>query len=442
MKKILREKYIQKATAILLTAVMVLSVFAVLPADLFKASAATNVNFDDRLELDFNNNWKFHLGNDSKAYLKSFDDSSWDSVELPHDFSISQNFFSDGVEAESGNLPGGIGWYRKTFVMSSDARDKSVILNFDGSYKDTYVYVNGKLVGENHYGYNSFSFDITDYLVYDGKTANIIAVKVENQLPSSRWYSGSGIYRDVTMTIVDPVHVALYGTQITTPNLESSNGSDGTVNVAVTLDNDNSYDQVVNVVTQILDATGAPVGTSAQTEVTSRHSGQTTVTLTPTLANPNLWNSWDLGTPYLYTIRTTVSENGKVIDTYDTEFGYRWFDWDADGGFSLNGHNLKLEGVCMHHDQGVLGAVQEYDSIYRQVMILKDMGCNAIRTSHGTPSDVFMDICNELGMLVMDEFFDGWDTAKNDNSNDFSVYFDEEIDVNINKIIGAEADMV
>ncbi len=440
MKKLIKGKGLQKATAILLTAVMMLSVFAVLPADLFKASAA-EVTFDDRMELDFNNNWKFQLGNDSSAYLKAYDDSAWETVELPHDFSISQNFHSAGTEAESGSLPGGTGWYRKTFTMSSDARDKAVILNFDGSYKDTYVYVNGELIGENHYGYNSFSFDISEYLVCNGTTANIIAVKVEHQLPSSRWYSGSGIYRDVTMTIVDPVHVDLYGTYVTTPNLESSNGADGTVNAEITLTN-SDVDKAVTVTAQILDASGAEVGTAASAEVTAIAGEKTDVTLTPSLENPTLWNSWDLGSPYLYTLRTTVSENGTVIDTYDTEFGYRWFEWNADTGFSLNGKNVKLEGVCMHHDQGALGASQEYDAIYRQVMILKDMGCNAIRTSHGTPSDVFMDICNEVGMLVMDEFFDGWDTAKNSNTNDFSVYFDQTIDTATNEILGAEADMM
>ena len=436
------KKGLQKVTALLLATIMILSAFAMMPGDLFKADAATGASLNDRLELNFNNNWKFYLGDDASASTKMFDDSTWGTVELPHDFSITQDFLSAGTEAESGNLPGGTGWYRKTFTMSSDARDKAVILNFDGAYKDTYVYVNGQLVGENHYGYNSFSFDISEYLVCNGETANIIAVKVQNILPSSRWYSGSGIYRDVTMTIVDPVHVALYGTQVTTPNIESSNGNDGTVHATITLNNDNSYDQTVSVATQILDATGTPVGTASQAEVTARHGAQTTATLTPTLANPNLWNSWDLGTPYLYTLRTTVSENGKVIDTYDTEFGYRWFNWDADGGFSLNGHNLKIEGVCMHHDQGVLGAAQEYDAIYRQVMILKDMGCNSIRTSHGTPSDVFMDICNELGMLVMNEFFDGWNAPKNGNTNDFSVYFDQEIDITTNNILNAEADQM
>ncbi len=437
------KKGLQKATAILLSAIIVLSAFAMMPNDLFKTSAATGASLDDRLELDFNNNWKFNLGNESSAYLKAYDDSAWEIVELPHDFSISQNFHSAGTEAESGSLPGGTGWYRKTFTMSSDARDKAVILNFDGSYKDTYVYVNGELIGENHYGYNSFSFDISEYLVCNGETANIIAVKVENALPSSRWYSGSGIYRDVTMTIVDPVHVDLYGTYVTTPNLESSNGTDGTVNAVISLANAFPGTKEVVVKAEILDSTGVAVGTAATSDAISMTANsKQEVTLTPVLENPALWNSWDLGTPNLYTLRTTISENGTVIDTYDTEFGYRWFEWNADTGFSLNGKNVKLEGVCMHHDQGALGASQEYDAIYRQVMILKDMGCNAIRTSHGTPSDVFMDVCNEVGMLVMDEFFDGWDTAKNTNTNDFSVYFDQTIDTATNEILGAEADMM
>ncbi len=438
MKKFKGTKALQKATAILLSALIVLSAFAMMPADLFKVSAATQ---EERFELDFNNNWKFNLGNVADAEQKGFNDSAWEDVELPHDFSISQNFFASGTEAESGNLPGGTGWYRKMFSMPAAFAGKSIILNFDGAYKDTWVYVNGTLVGENHYGYNSFSFDISEYLTFNGTSANFIAVKVQNQLPSSRWYSGSGIYRDVTLTIVDKLHVDLYGTYVTTPNLATTNGADGTVNAQITLANDGAQKDVT-VKAEILDASGAVVGTSATQEVTANANGKTEVTLTPTLQNPNLWNSWDLGTPYLYTLRTTVLENGTAIDVYDTEFGYRWFNWDLDGGFSLNGTNLKIEGVCMHHDQGALGAAQTYDSIYRQVAILKDMGCNSIRTSHGTPSDVFMEVCNELGMLVMNEFFDGWDMAKNSNTNDFSVYFDQTINTSTNKLLNAEANQM
>ncbi len=424
MKKTVVKKALQKSMAVLLSALMVLSAFAVLPADLFEVSAATAT--ESRLELDFNNNWKFNLGNVSKAEEKGFDDSAWEDVELPHDFSISQDFFTGSVEAESGNLPGGTGWYRKTFSVPAAYKNKTIILNFDGAYKDTWVYVNGELVGENHYGYNTFSIDITEYLTCNGKSANFIAVKVTNDLPSSRWYSGSGIYRDVTLTIVDDCHVDLYGTYVTTPNLESTSGADGTVNAEITLTNTEEAKDVT-VTAEILDANGNAVGTSASAEVTAAADAETVVTLTPSLDNPNLWYSWDEGTPYLYTLRTTVLEDGEEIDVYDTTFGYRWIEWDVDNGFYLNGEAVKLQGVCMHHDQGALGSAQVYDAIYRQISILKDMGCNTIRTSHATASTVFMQICNELGMMVMDEFFDGWDEAKNSNSNDFSVYFDQTL---------------
>ncbi len=423
MKNLFKKKGVQKVTAVLLSALIMLSAFAMLPADLFKVSAATQ---DERLELDFNNNWKFNLGNVTDAEQKGFDDSAWETVELPHDFSISQNYFSGSVDAESGNLPGGTGWYRKMFSLPAEFNGKSIILNFDGAYKDTWVYVNGQLAGENHYGYNSFSIDISKYLTCNGSTANFVAVKVQNEFPSSRWYSGSGIYRDVTLTVVDPVHVDLYGTYVTTPNLASSNGTDGTVNAVVTLVND-GVDSDVTVKAEILDASGTVVGTSASQDVTVIADQQAEVTLTPSLENPNLWSSWDEGTPYLYTLRTTVTKNGTDIDVYDTDFGFRWIEWDVNNGFYLNGNAVKLQGVCLHHDQGALGSAQVYDAIYRQVSILKDMGCNTIRTSHATASRVFMEVCNELGMMVMAEFFDGWDAAKNSNTNDFSVYFNQTL---------------
>ncbi len=424
MKNVFKRKGVQKVTAILLSALIMLSAFAMFPFDLFKVAAAELPN--ERLELDFNNNWKFYLGDPANASARGFDDSTWETVELPHDFSISQDYFSDYVEAESGNLPGGTGWYRKMFSLPTECSGRNVILNFDGSYKDTWVYVNGQLVGENHYGYNSFSFDISDYITCNGSAANFIAVKVKNELPSSRWYSGSGIYRDVTMTIVDPVHVDLYGTHIETPNLESSGGVDGTVNATVTLTN-TDIQKHVTVTAEIIDKNGNVVGTSDSKDVSVSTNHQTEVVLNPSLQNPELWYSHDLGTPTLYTLRTTVSYNGTPVDVYDTEFGFRWIKWELDNGFSLNGEPVIIQGVCQHHDQGALGAVQTYDSLYRQVKILQDMGCNAIRSSHNTTSDVLMDICNELGMMVMAEFFDGWDAPKNGNSKDFSEYFNDTI---------------
>ncbi|MCD7828324.1 MAG: beta-galactosidase, partial [Clostridiales bacterium] len=400
------------------------------------ALAASDSSEDSatRLELNFNKNWKFNLGDISTAYMTAYSDASWESVDLPHDFSISQSYTLSGTEVESGLLPGGTGWYRKTFVMSEEYSGKSVILNFDGAYQYTYLYVNGTYVGANYYGYNSFSFDITDYLYFDGTTANVIAVKVENTVPSSRWYSGSGIYRDVTMTIVDPVHVSLYGTQVTTPNLATSNGSDGTTMAVVTVQNDGAEKVTAHVTTTVLDSSGNEVGTTyAAQEIGAGTSEDVTLEITG-ISNPALWST---ESPTLYTLHTEITVNEVLCDEYDTTFGYRWFAFDQDTGFSLNGENLKIYGVCLHADQGAaLGAVQEYDSVYRQLSIMKDMGVNSVRTGHDSPSSVFLQVCDELGILVMDEFFDGWTASKNGNTYDFSQYFNVDIEESNNIIDG------
>ncbi len=194
-------------------------------------------------ETDFNSGWKFYLGDNSSASGQSFDDSSWEDVTLPHDFSISQSFTTSG-EAESGFLPGGTGWYRKSFTLSESEDGKSIVINFDGVYSDAYIYVNGTYVGEHHYGYTSFAFDISDYVTCDGVTENVIAVKAVNNIPSSRWYSGSGIYRDVTLIVTESVHVAYNGTYVTTPNISTG---DGTVQAEVELDNDGASNVEVTV---------------------------------------------------------------------------------------------------------------------------------------------------------------------------------------------------
>ena len=213
----------RRLLALALTLIMVISMF---PARAFAAEGTTIVGTPELVKLgsdaaaqrvnDFNMGWKFNLGDNSNASNQNFDDSAWDNVNLPHDFSIIQHFTSSG-EAESGFLPGGTGWYRKSFVVSEESANKTFLLNFDGAYKDTYVFVNGTFVGEHHYGYTNFAFDISEHLICDGATQNVVAVKVVNQLPSSRWYSGSGIYRDVTLLALDPVHVDLHGVTVTTP---------------------------------------------------------------------------------------------------------------------------------------------------------------------------------------------------------------------------------
>ena len=394
--------------------------------------SALSENISPRLELIFNKGWKFNLGDVSNAYSKAYSDSSWADVNLPHDFSIIQDFTISGTEGESGSLPGGTGWYRKSFILPADYAGKSVIINFDASYCETTIYVNGVKIGENLYGYNPFSFDLSEYLVCDGATSNLIAVKVKNPIPTSRWYSGSGLIGDVTMTIVNDVHVSLYGTQVTTPDLASSNGTDGTTNVSVTLQNDGTAADTVTVIAAINDPSGSTI---AQTSTTATLTGgaSSTVALTMDISNPSLWSP---DSPALYTMSVTLLDSaGEIIDEYDTTYGYSWSAWSESAGFSLNGENLKLQGVCMHHDQGALGGAQEYDAIYRQLSILKEMGVNTIRTSHNTFSRVYLDVCNELGMIVMEEFFDGWVTNKNGNSNSFGNYFNTSISSD-NEVLG------
>ncbi len=400
-----------------------------------KASAIADheQNYDDaRVELDFNKGWSFSLGDDSTAHLKGYDDSSWEKIDLPHDFSISQDFTASGTEPESGNLPGGTGWYRKWFNLYEYYTGDRIFLNFDGSYQHTYVYVNGQLVGENHYGYNSFTFEISKYLICSNTAYNLIAVKVVNDIPSSRWYSGSGIYRDVSLTITGPVHVSLYGPQVTTPNIKNG---DGTAKADIALHNSSSISKKVSVETTILDSNNNAVSdTVTSSVITIPAETEKLVTLEPKVSNPKLWSP---DSPNLYTLKTVIKDDsGELIDEYHTTFGYRYINWDADTGFSINGKNIKLKGVSLHHDQGALGATQEYEAIYRQVVILKEMGCNAIRTTHNSASRVLIDICNELGMLVMEEFFDGWDVSKNHNTNDFSKYFNEKLSSS-NTVIGA-----
>ena len=417
--------------ALLLALVMVISMF---PAQVFAAEGTTIVGNPERVQLgadaaaqrvnDFNKGWKFYLGDNSNASNQNFDDSQWDNVNLPHDFSITQHFTASG-EAESGFLPGGTGWYRKSFTISEEAAGKTFLLNFDGVYKDSYVYVNGTFVGEHHYGYSNFAFDISDYLVCDGATQNVVAVKVINQLPSSRWYSGSGIYRDVTLYALDPVHVDLNGVQITTPDIADG---DGTAAVKVDVVNDGITAAEVTVRTTI----GGVVG---ETSVTVPGRSSAEAELEVEVSSPALWS---LENPNLYTAVTEVLVNGDVVDSCEDTFGYRWFSWSSQG-FQLNGQNVKLNGVCLHHDQGALGAAAYYDAMYRQLSIMKDMGCNAIRTSHNPADEQFIQICSELGLLVIEEHFDGITAAKNGNSNDFAKYFAQPVN---SGLYGAESGMI
>lgn len=382
---------------------------------------------------NFNENWKFYLGDASGADGEQFDDSAWKNVDLPHDYSIDQEYTTAG-EAESGYKLGGIGWYRKNFKVDESLKGKSIRIDFDGVYMDSTVWINGHRLGNHPYGYSPFSYDITEYLRFG--ELNTIAVKVNHQTPSSRWYSGSGIGRDVDLVVADPVHVERDGVVVTTPELAADKTNVKT-HLKTVLTNKGVEAASVTVAQTVFPRGGTLDQQIAHVEsvVTTIAAGKSaTVEQDALAANPTLWT---VDAPTLYTVRTEIKQNGKVVDTYDVDFGYRFFSFDADTGFSLNGQNMKLKGVCMHHDQGALGSVNTRDAIERQVKILKEMGCNSIRATHNPHSRELTEICDEQGMLLVLEMFDGWTAPKNDNRNDYARFFNQEMGES--ELIGSEA---
>ena len=381
---------------------------------------------------NFDDNWRFYLGDASGAEQPTFDDSQWRQLSLPHDYSIEQEYTQSG-EAESAYLLGGTGWYRKNFTLDKAMEGKEVRLDFDGVYMNATVYVNGHEVGTHPYGYTPFSFDITDYVKVG--EVNTIAVKVDHKTPSSRWYSGSGIYRSVYLTTTDKVHVDLNGVKVETPDLAKGNQN---TNIKTTVLNESDAEKAVTVThTMFEKGKDTKVG-EVTTESKTVAAGQSVdVEATMNVKDAKMWSP---ESPNLYTVRTEVKVGEDVVDTYETEYGFRYFSFDTEKGFSLNGKNVKLKGVCMHHDQGALGAEANRRAIERQVEILKEMGCNSIRVTHNPAASALIDVCNEKGMIVIDEFFDGWMYHKNGNSNDYATWFNKTIEEG-NEILGAEDGM-
>ena len=449
----MRKQFFKRAVAVLMAAVLVLSDFggiSAVSAEEIQVRTETNAQMSSDPEVvyvnsysdatvreqNFDENWKFYLGEASGAENATYDDSRWESVNLPHDYSIEQEFTSAG-EAESAYLLGGTGWYRKYFNLAESLREKEIRIDFGGVYMNATVWINGTKLGTHPYGYTPFSFDITDYVEF-GKE-NVITVKVDHQTPSSRWYSGSGIYRSVNLTIMDKVHVDLYGTKIETSNLETEKG--GTVNMSVSTTVANAGTTAADVVlthTIYEKGTENSIGTVTTEAQTVEANASAKIDATLQASNPKLWGIGE-DNAHLYTVVTEVKVGEYVVDTYETEYGFRYINFDTQAGFSLNGQNMKLKGVCMHHDQGALGAEAYYRAIERQVEILQDMGCNSIRVTHNPAADELIEICNEKGMLVVEEAFDGWMYNKNGNSKDYSNYFETAVDSG-NNLIGADAE--
>lgn len=365
---------------------------------------------------NFGKGWKFNLGDVQGAEQPEFDDTGWRILNLPHDWSI-EGEFSDKNPATPGGgaLPGGVGWYRKTFVLP-ETEDQVVLIDFDGIYQNSEVWINGHSLGKRHYGYSSFRYDLTPYLADPG-IDNVIAVRVDNSTqPNSRWYSGSGIYRNVWLTTTGMTHIDHWGTYITTPEIKDSLAK---VRLMIQIRNQLEEGQELVIRTIIKDPAGIEVATG-KTETDMVKDSIYNTTFDFEVSNPSLWN---IDSPMLYKAITEIYVDGYQVDMYTTPFGIRSFEFTTDKGFFLNGKPLKINGVCNHHDLGCLGAAINKRALERQLELLKQMGCNAIRTSHNPPAPELLDLADQMGFIVMDEAFDMWKKPK--NKYDYSTVWDE-----------------
>ncbi len=361
-------------------------------------------------ETDFNFDWKFTLVNDvNKPTNLPLDDKEWRDVRLPHDWSV-EHSFDEKLEGATGYLPGGIGIYQKHFDSPKKSEDSNTYVLFDGVYNNATFWLNGQLLGENPYGYSPTYFDLSSHLKTDG-TKNILTVHVDHsRYADCRWYTGSGIYRNVKLVTLDKLHIPIWGTFITTPEVTKQNA---TVNLELNVENDNEEICSFKIKTKIIDATGVTVA-----EVTDKQKLEpgTKEVFNQSLkvVNPKLW---DTKNPNMYKAVTTIVKKGKVIDSYTTPFGIRKLYFDKDSGFFLNDEPTLVKGVCLHHDAGLVGAAVPKGVWRRRIEELKGCGVNAIRTAHNPYSQEFLDLCDEMGILVQNEFFDEWDYAKDKRTN-------------------------
>lgn len=389
------------------------------------ASAKPNIEGRQR---QFNSDWKFINDSLISAESPAFDDSKWRTVDLPHDFAIEdleiQNedqigpFKKMGKDGNnSGYLPGGTGWYRKHFTIDRKDQGKIVQILFDGVMMASDVWINGKHLGSHTNGYFPFAYDLTPYLAPAGQQ-NVLAVRAKNDIyKTSRWYSGAGIYRNVNLMVTNDVHVGLWGVHVTTPEVSKEKA---TVNLAVTVRNNSKTDTEIKLETRLIGSDGKVSATVQGMEKIEPNKSKD-INQTFKLDNPRLWSP---ESPDLYTLEVNVIANGKTVDTYTSKTGIRSIGYDSQKGFQINGKSIKLKGGCVHHDNGILGAVAIRRAEERKIEILKANGFNAIRTSHNPVSAEFLEICDRLGMLVLEEAFDVWTEPK--RPDDYHIYFKEQ----------------
>ena len=393
-------------------------VILLLASGLLAAAAPKPVELGAERRVSLNQDWRFFLGEAPGAEKPAFDDSSWKALELPHDWAI-WGPFDAKINPHEGALPYfGTGWYRKSFTLSESAKAKRLTVEFDGAMSNSTVWINGVELGGRPNGYVGFSFDLTPHLRFGG-AANVLAVRLMPEEKSSRWYPGAGIYRNVWLEATAPLHVARWGTYVTTPKVTDA---EATVEVKTEIENHGKAAARITLETSIIDAAGRTVARDSH-EQALEAGASAMVDARAVIARPQ---RWDIERPYLYTLASEVKQDGRTVDRYVTPFGIRTIEFNREKGFLLNGRHVKMRGVCNHHDLGALGAAVNRRATERQLEIMQSMGVNAIRTSHNPPSPELLELCDRMGLLVMDESFDMWEMPK--TKNGYSKYFKQWAD--------------
>ncbi|MDR0670922.1 MAG: DUF4982 domain-containing protein, partial [Oscillospiraceae bacterium] len=438
----------KRVLAMLLLTALVLSVMPAIQG--FAAATVTDTE-GPRQEIDFNDDWRFYLattrptakaGGFAAAGLEddggvttaeviatAFDDSGWRTVNVPHDWSVELQKLADAPGGgTNAYFEGGLGWYRKTFVLPASFAGRRIFVDFEGVYQNSEVYVNGQLIGNYPSGYTGFAYDITDKLVCDGSTENVVVVKVQNLSPSGRWYTGSGIVRPVKLVVTNKTWIQRNGLVYTTPSLETTYNADGSavLDVSATVRSEDTNGRV-KLRTIVWNGNSPVASRNSDDEKDCNPGSATALTNQVTVPSVRLWSTED---PFRYTVTTEViytpnGGNAQITDSVSVKYGFRYFSIDPEKGFFLNGQHLKIQGVDLHHDSGALGAASYHDAYYREMSILKSMGVNAYRTSHNPPSKQMIDVCSELGIVVMEEAYDGWGAAK--GGSDFGLFFLMEV---------------
>ncbi len=381
------------------------------------SSSITSAPAQPRLVSSFDSDWRFFKGDLTGAERPDFDDAAWRRLDVPHDWGIEGPFDKNNPTGGAGGfLPAGVGWYRKHFALSTENKNRRVFIDFDGVMANSDVWINGFHLGKRTYGYVSFRYELTGHLNFGSNQGNVIAVRADNSgQPASRWYTGAGIYRHVRLVATDPIHIQHWGTFVTTPQVATDKA---TIRVQSEVVNQSNVARSLSLQVTLIDPNERTVQTTETKAQNVAAAATVTFSLDLVVKNPQLW---DLEHPRLYRAVARIRDGKTILDDESVPFGIRDFRFDADTGFWLNGRNFKLKGVCLHHDASAFGAAVPLRAWERRLENLKQLGVNAIRTAHNPPAPEFLDLCDRMGFIVMDELFDCWMVAK--NPYDYHLYF-------------------